>query len=117
MTYPIGSSGYAKEKLRTTIASFLIGEELSIGYDPVNNVSYVSSWIEVMQNNPKEIFRAAFEAEKIKKFYHGLENIKVIDVEKESSVSVNYDHKADNSEKIFFECSLFPKEEAKKIRG
>ncbi|WP_208441905.1 zincin-like metallopeptidase domain-containing protein [Bartonella raoultii] len=115
MTYPIGSLGYAKEKLKTTIASFLIGEELSIGYDPVNNVSYVSSWIEVMQNNPKEIFRAAFEAEKIKNFIMGLETIKVIDVEKEPSVSVDYDHKADNTEKIFLDVPYSQKEEAKKL--
>ncbi|EJF82643.1 zincin-like metallopeptidase domain-containing protein [Bartonella rattimassiliensis] len=113
--YPIGSLGYAKEKLRTTIASFLIGEELSIGYDPVNNVSYVSSWIEVMQNNPKEIFRAAFEAEKIKNFIIGLENIKAIDVERESSVFVNKDHKLDNTEKIFLNVPYYQKEEAKKL--
>ncbi|WP_375661755.1 zincin-like metallopeptidase domain-containing protein, partial [Bartonella sp. CR127HXZ] len=94
------SSGYAKEKLRTTIASFMIGEELNIGYDPSHNASYVSSWIEAMQNDPKEIFRAAFEAEKIKNFIIGLETVKVVEAEKESFISINTDRELANTEKI-----------------
>ncbi|GAA4664363.1 hypothetical protein GCM10023262_11310 [Bartonella pachyuromydis] len=112
--YPVGSLGYAEEKLRTTIASFLIGEELSIGYEPVNNDSYASLWIEAMQTNPKEIFRAAIEAEKIKNFIMDLDNVKVIDVKKVSSVSINNDHKEDNTKKIFLNVPYSQKEEVKK---
>ncbi|UTO27660.1 zincin-like metallopeptidase domain-containing protein [Bartonella harrusi] len=115
ITYPIGSSGYAKEKLRTTIASLMIGEQLNIGFDPKHNASYVSLWIEVMQNDPKEIFRAAFEAEKIKNFVMGLEAVKVVDVKKESFVSINTDRELDNKEKIFLNVPYSQKEEAKKL--
>ncbi|WP_208438665.1 zincin-like metallopeptidase domain-containing protein [Bartonella grahamii] len=113
MMYPVGSSGYAKEKLRTTIASFMIGEELNIGYDPSHNASYVSSWIEAMQNDPKEIFRAAFEAEKIKNFIMGLETVKVVEAEKESFISINTDRELANTEKIFLNVPYSQKEEAK----
>ncbi|WP_438722088.1 ArdC family protein [Bartonella rochalimae] len=46
--YPFGSSGYAKEKLRASIASLMIGEQFSVGYDPAPHSSYVSSWIEII---------------------------------------------------------------------
>ncbi|WP_246787086.1 DUF5710 domain-containing protein, partial [Bartonella bovis] len=87
---------------------------MNIGYDPRHNVSYVSSWIEIIKNNPKEIFRAVFEAEKIKNFIMGLETVKVIEVEKESSVSVSKDNRPDNTEKIFLNVPYSQKEEAKK---
>ncbi|AQX20929.1 hypothetical protein Bcsk_002690 [Bartonella sp. CDC_skunk] len=60
----------------------MIGEQFSVGYDPAPHSSYVSSWIEIIQKDPKEIFRASYAAEKIKTFIIEFETVKVIDVEK-----------------------------------
>jgi putative DNA primase/helicase len=73
LAHPFGSEGYAKEELRAEIASLMLGDELAIGHDPTQHVAYVKSWIKVLQNDPKEIFRAASAAEKIKDYVLGLE--------------------------------------------
>lgn len=61
-----GSESYAKEELRAEISSLMVGEELDIGHDPGQHAAYVKSWVKVLKEDPKEILRAARDAEKIK---------------------------------------------------
>jgi putative DNA primase/helicase len=65
---PFGSEAYAREELRAEIASMILGDELGIGHDPGQHASYVASWIQVLQDDPLEVFRAAADAEKIHDF-------------------------------------------------
>ncbi len=65
LAHPFGSEGYAREELRAEIASLMLSEQLGIGHDPGQHAAYVASWIEVLQRDPREIFRAAVDAEKI----------------------------------------------------
>ncbi|KTD03696.1 DNA primase TraC [Legionella geestiana] len=65
LAHPFGSEGYAREELRAEIASLLLGDELGIGHDPGQHTAYIKSWINVLENDPLEIFRAAADAEKI----------------------------------------------------
>ncbi len=46
----------------------MVGDELGIGHDPSNHAAYVNSWIKVLQDDPKEILRAARDAEAIKDY-------------------------------------------------
>lgn len=62
---PFGSEAYAKEELRAEIASLMIGERLEIGHDPGQHAAYVGSWIKALKDDPREIMRAAADAEKI----------------------------------------------------
>lgn len=71
--HPFGSQGYAKEELRAEIASMMLGAELSLGHDPGQHVAYVGSWIQALQEDPLEIFRAAADAEKIHEYVLGIE--------------------------------------------
>lgn len=73
LQHPFNSEGYAKEELRAEIASLMLGEQLGIGHDPGQHVAYISSWIKVLKEDPREIFRAAADAEKIKQYLHGRE--------------------------------------------
>lgn len=66
LAHPFGSEGYAREELRAEIASLMLGERLEIGHDPEQHASYVASWIKVLQDDPREIFRAAADAEAIR---------------------------------------------------
>jgi antirestriction protein ArdC/phage/plasmid primase-like uncharacterized protein len=70
---PFGSQAYAKEELRAEIASMILGEELGIGHDPGQHAAYVASWIQVLEEDPKEIVRAAADAEKIHDFVMAFE--------------------------------------------
>lgn len=72
LTHPFGSAGYAREELRAEIASMILGSELGIGHDPAQHAAYVASWIDVVRQNPLEVFRAAADAEKIQRFVLGL---------------------------------------------
>jgi putative DNA primase/helicase len=70
---PFGSEPYAREELRAEIASLMLGEQLGIGHDPGQHVAYVASWIKALQQDPREIFRAAADAEKIAKLVRSFE--------------------------------------------
>lgn len=65
IAHPFGSEGYAKEELRAEIASLMIGERIGIGHDPGQHAAYVENWIKVLKDDPKEILRAARDADKI----------------------------------------------------
>lgn len=73
LAHPFGSEGYAKEELRAEIASMMLGEKLEIGHDPSQHVAYIASWIRLLENDPREIFRAASDSEKIVQFLTGPE--------------------------------------------
>lgn len=73
MAHPFGSEGYAREELRAEIGSMMLGEQLGIGHDPSQHVAYVGSWIKALQQDPRELFRAAAEAEKITKMVRSFE--------------------------------------------
>jgi len=73
LVHPFGSEGYAKEELRAEIASMILGDELGIGHNPEQHAAYVGSWINALQDDPLEIFRAAADAEKIQDYVLGLE--------------------------------------------
>lgn len=73
LAHPFGSEGYAKEELRAEIASLMLGERLGIGHDPGQHAAYVGSWVKALREDPREILRAAADAEKIATFVTGLE--------------------------------------------
>lgn len=68
LTGRFGSESYAKEELRAEIASLMIGDELQIGHDPGQHAAYVKSWVKVLKDDPKEILRAAKDAEAISSY-------------------------------------------------
>jgi len=73
LAHPFGSEGYAREELRAEIASLMLGERMDIGHDPAQHAAYVGSWIKALQEDPREIFRAASAAEKITTYVMGFE--------------------------------------------
>jgi antirestriction protein ArdC len=43
----------------------MIGDQLGIGHDPGQHAAYVKSWVKVLKEDPREILRAARDADKI----------------------------------------------------
>jgi antirestriction protein ArdC len=60
-----GSASYAKEELRAELASCAIGSMIGLPCDVPNHASYLQSWIGVLEQDRREIFRAAAEAQRI----------------------------------------------------
>ncbi len=123
LQHPFGSEVYAKEELRAEIASLMLGEKLNIGHDPGQHVSYVGSWIKVLQEDPREIFRASADAEKITQYLLGREMLKVqtqatqeepkilipvVKIQEESALRVT-------PERVYLEVPYAEKEAAKKL--
>ena len=51
----------------------IIGSELGIGYDPGQHAAYAASWIQILEDQPFEIFRAAADGEKIHTYLQSLQ--------------------------------------------
>ena len=60
-----GSQVYAREELRAEISAMMTGERIGIGHDPSRGAAYVESWVAVLEKDPREIRRAAADAQKI----------------------------------------------------
>ena len=73
LAHPFGSEGYAREELRAEIGVLAVGERLGVGHNPARCASYVSSWIKALREDPREIFRASSDAEKISRYLQGLQ--------------------------------------------
>ena len=66
---PFGSESYAREELRAEMASVMIGAEVGIGSTPrEENAAYTKSWIKALKDDPKELYRAAADAERIMRY-------------------------------------------------
>lgn len=87
LSNPFGSVGYAKEELRAEIASMILGDELGVGHDPSQHVAYVENWVQVLKEDPMEIFRAAADAEKIQNFVLGFEQKQVQEQTQEQQIT------------------------------
>ena len=59
-----GSEAYSREELVAVLSSLIIGTELNLPTDIPNHASYIQSWIEILKNDRREIFRAAAAAQK-----------------------------------------------------
>lgn len=77
------SEGYAKEELRAEIASLMLGAELGVEHDPGQHAAYVQSWIKALRDDPREIFRAAADAEKIHKHVMSFDLVQMLEEDAE----------------------------------
>ena len=75
MAHPFGSEGYAKEELRAEIASLMLSQSIGVPFDPGHHAAYVDGWVSVLENDSREIFRAAADAEKIKDYVMAFERV------------------------------------------
>ena len=65
MTEGFGSPAYAKEELRAEISAMMTGERVGVGHDPSRGAAYVEAWVAALKENPREIRRAAADAQRI----------------------------------------------------
>lgn len=66
-----GSQDYAKEELVAELSSLFISERLGIGLGKEHeeqHAAYLQSWMKVIADDPKFLFRAASQAEKVMTF-------------------------------------------------
>ena len=60
-----GSPPYAREELRAEISAMMTGERVGAGHDPARGAAYVEGWIKALEDDPREIHRAAADAQRM----------------------------------------------------
>ena len=60
-----GSTEYAREELRAELSAMMTGERVGVGHDGSRGAAYVAGWIKALEDDPKEIYKAAADAQKI----------------------------------------------------
>ena len=60
-----GSEAYAKEELRAEISAMMTGQRVGVGHDPSRGAAYVEGWLKALKEDPREIYRASSEAQKM----------------------------------------------------
>ncbi|MCT4533772.1 zincin-like metallopeptidase domain-containing protein [Halodesulfovibrio sp.] len=70
---PKGTEEYAREELNAEIGSWMTAMELGLEYNRGQHLSYVDSWVKVLEKDPYEIMRACQTAERIKGHMLGFE--------------------------------------------
>ena len=71
MEQGFGSPEYAREELRAEIAAMMTGERVGVGHDPQRGAAYVENWVKVLEEDPREIHRAAAEAQRMSDYLIG----------------------------------------------
>ena len=66
-----GSPEYAREELRAEISAMMTGERVGVGHDPQRGAAYVEHWVRVLEEDPREIHRAAAEAQRMSNYLIG----------------------------------------------
>jgi len=73
-----GDPDYAKEELRTELASLFLADRLGVP-NMVNHASYVSSWVKILKGDKHEIFRASRDAEAITEYVVSLDRERTLE--------------------------------------
>ncbi|HEL3169130.1 MULTISPECIES: ArdC family protein [Stenotrophomonas maltophilia group] len=71
LTGRFGTEGYAKEELVAELSSLFISERLGIGLGKEHeeqHAGYLQSWMKALADDPRTLFRAASQAEKVMTF-------------------------------------------------
>ena len=60
-----GSPEYAREELRAEMSAMMTGERVGVGHDGSRGAAYVEGWLKALDDDPKELYRAAADAQQM----------------------------------------------------
>lgn len=103
-TAPFGTEAFAREKLRTEIATYMIVKELGLDYEP-HGQQFAAQWADIVEKDPFELLKAAKSAEKIKSFVMQYENTLEKQLEQEEQLSQENELSMSATEKRYQEAA------------
>ena len=65
MAEGFGSPAYAREELRAEMSVMMTGERVGVGHDGSRGAAYVEGWLKALDDDPKELYRAAADAQQM----------------------------------------------------
>ena len=70
---PPGTPAYAREELVAELGSAFLCADLGIASSPrADHASYIASWLQLLEDEPRAVFDAATQAQRAVEFLHGL---------------------------------------------
>ena len=60
-----GSQEYAREELRAEMSAMMTGDRVGVGHDGSRGAAYVAGWIKALEDDSREIYKAAADAQNI----------------------------------------------------
>ena len=60
-----------KEITEKQLLNLMTGERIGVGHDPQRGGAYVENWVRVLEEDPREIHRAAAEAQRMSDYLIG----------------------------------------------
>ncbi len=60
-----GTVEYAREELRAEMSAMMTGERVGVGHDGSRGAAYVKGWLQALDDDPKDIYRAAADAQRM----------------------------------------------------
>ena len=60
-----GSVEYAREELRAEMSAMMTGDRVGVGHDGSRGAAYVTGWLEALEQDAKEVYKAAADAQNI----------------------------------------------------
>ena len=121
LAHPFGSEGYAREELRAEISSLMMADRLGIPHKPDRHAAYVGNWIKALESDPREIFRAASDAEKITGMLQGFEQQQTQSADQVETIATptltdpSEVAMTTESERVYFEVPYAEKNAAKEL--
>lgn len=121
LAHPFGSEGYAREELRAEISSLMMADRLGIPHKPDRHAAYVGNWIKALESDPREIFRAAADAEKITGMLQGFEQQQTQTADQVETIATptltdpNEVAMTTETERVYFEVPFAEKNDAKAL--
>lgn len=112
-----GTQKYAREELRAEISSFMVAASLGISHDVSRHAGYVKDWIKVIEKDPKELFRACADAEKIKDYLFSLDKTLLLSENKTKPKGKTLSAHRKEVETITEKFALLSDEEKKSAAG
>lgn len=97
-----GNTMYAKEELRAELTSMFLNQKYNIKFNQKhyeNHAAYLQNWVDVLKNDPNEIFRAATEAEKAMTYIEE-KMINVLNKNLDNNLEVEYENIDNINKKI-----------------
>lgn len=69
-----GDEGYAQEELVAELGAAFLCADLELTLQPrQDHAAYIASWLKILQDDKRAIFRAAAHAQRAADFLHGLQ--------------------------------------------
>jgi antirestriction protein ArdC len=100
MESEVQTNVHVRDTLRNNIAALMIGAELNIGYELGDRADYTKEWVKLLKDDPKALFKATGDAQRVTKYVLSFEQDQEIKEEVKEDVKQEAEIAKSNPNKL-----------------